>query len=119
MRFESSIVTRSGVVVLALIGLVVAWHGVSAALEGDFTRIDGRVQWISGQKMVVAPVNGGVSIPVDLGRVPVQQYVGVMPGSWVSVTGLPSLDVRRVIAMSVTPVEGPEEQITLLPRTAP
>jgi hypothetical protein len=60
-----------------------------------------------------------VSIPVDLLRVPVDQYVGVMPGSWVGVTGLPSLDVRRIIATSVTPLEAAAEQVTLLPRTAP
>jgi hypothetical protein len=39
--------------------------------------VEGRVQWIAGTKMSVIPRAGGPPFSVDLGRVPLEQYMGV------------------------------------------
>ena len=73
-----------------------------AAAQGQRLRVDGRVQWVSSQKMMVIPDTGGLPVPVDLTRVPLGDYATLGPGSWVAVEGVVSSDGRRLIATSIS-----------------
>jgi hypothetical protein len=69
--------------------------------------VEGRVQWISGQRMVVAPVGavvapaGTSAINVDLSRVGQDEYSGLAAGDPVVVSGTVSSARDRIIATSV------------------
>lgn len=85
-------------------------------------RVDGRVQWIAGEKMLVVPDAGGVPVNVDLSRVPQDQYAGLAAGHGIVVSGVVSSDGRWIIASSVTPTGAWEErvggeQVTVRPHT--
>ena len=73
--------------------------------------VEGRVQWIAGTKMSVIPRAGGPPFSVDLGRVPLEQYMGVKEGHPIRINGVLSVDGRRVIATAVEPLEGWEERV--------
>ena len=75
-----------------------------SAAQDDTVRIEGKVAWISGEKMVVAPP-GGLPVPVDLSQVDQDQYSALLSGDRVIVTGRLSPDRDRVVAMSVQRVE--------------
>ena len=60
----------------------------------------GRVQWISGQTLILAPDRGG-SLRVDLTRVDQSDYQGLGPGARVIVSGVVSEDGNYLIGLSV------------------
>ena len=62
--------------------------------------LDGRVQWIAGQKLMLL-VNGGGGVDVDITRVPLDQYRMLTQGDPVVVIGTVSRDNRRVFASAV------------------
>lgn len=76
----------------------------------------GRVQWIAAERMVVATdcllLDSGclsASLSIDLRRVPLSEYRGVRPGSWVTVSGAVVHDgIHRIIATSVRLIEALE-----------
>jgi hypothetical protein len=83
------------VVVLLLLGTL-----APAGAQEQVVRLDGRVQWVASQTMVVSLDTGG-SINVDLVRVPQDQYATLSPNERVTVIGLITDRSRRVIGTSV------------------
>ena len=86
----------------------------------DYVRMDGTVQWISGQNLVlvldvpagppsyvitgqyVVPVPGPrQTVNVDLSQLPQSEYAFLRPGERVSVIGAVSHDRRRLIGASI------------------
>ena len=66
----------------------------------QLVRVDGLVQWIGGEQMVVQADNG-VSIGVDLASVPQDEYAGLGVRDRVAVFGMASPDGRRLIGTSI------------------
>ena len=73
-----------------------------AAGQPGFMQVDGWVQWVSGQRLQFV-LDNGLSISVDLTRVPQSQYQSLSPGTRdrVTVIGVISQDNRRLVAQSV------------------
>jgi hypothetical protein len=95
---------------LAMVGLaLLAWAGAIAPAtpQGQYLEVEGWVQWVAAQRLPLV-LDNGLSISVDLSRVPQDQYQGLGPGSRgrLSVVGVVSPDNRRLIATSVTRVQG-------------
>jgi hypothetical protein len=78
-----------------------------ATAQGQRMEVEGWVQWVSAQRLQLV-LDNGLSISVDLTRVPQDQYQGLSPGmrDRVYVTGVVSPDKRRLIASSVTRLGG-------------
>jgi hypothetical protein len=72
----------------------------SAVAEAQLVRVDGLVQWIGGQQMVVQ-ADTGPSLEVDLTSVPQDEYAGLSVRDRVAVFGMVSPDGRRVIGTSI------------------
>ena len=92
-----------GAVAIAAL-ITTLWIGVGRAAH-EVVRIEGRILWISGETMVVAPYTvvafGAGAINVDLSQVDQDEYARLVTGYPVVVTGTVD-DVRnRVIATSV------------------
>ena len=94
---------------VVLIGAAVTsmlWAGVGVAQETPI-RILGRVEWISGQVMVIAPYGmviapaGTTAINIDLSQVDQDEYQGLVTGDPVLVTGTVPRARNRVTATSV------------------
>jgi hypothetical protein len=95
--------TRKIIVAFVLVLLVLgagATFGPPATAEEQVVRVDGLVQWIGGQQMVVQ-ADTGPSIGVDLTSVPQDEYAGLTVRDRVAVIGLVSPDGRRVVGTSV------------------
>ena len=71
-----------------------------AAAQEQVVRVDGLVQWIGGQQMVVQ-ADTGPSVGVDLTGVPQDEYAGLGVRDRVAVIGMVSPDGRRVIGTSI------------------
>jgi hypothetical protein len=71
-----------------------------AAAQEQMVRVDGLVQWIGGQQMVVQ-ADTGPSVGVDLTSVPQDEYAGLGVRDRVAVIGMVSPDGRRVIGTSI------------------
>jgi hypothetical protein len=75
--------------------------------------VEGRVEWIAGEVMVVSPYGlvlapGGTSaINIDLSQVSQDQYEGLTEGDSVLVRGVVSPSRTRVIATSIERTEPP------------
>ncbi len=102
---------------LAACALFALWP-VTAATAQD-VRVDGRVQWIAGTKLSLIPRAGGTPISVDLSRVPLEQYAGVREGNPVRISGVASVDNRRMIATDVEPLAGWQERVDGQPVLVP
>jgi hypothetical protein len=88
-------------VVAGLVALVcVVVPGVGQA---QYMQVEGWVQWVAADRMQLV-LDNGLSISVDLTRVPQSQYQGLGPGQRdrVMVVGVIAPDNRRFIASSVT-----------------
>jgi len=73
---------------------------VGAAQE-DLVHVDGRVLWIAGQTMVVAPYAiGSGSINIDLAQASQDEYMRLTTGDSVTVTGTIAQEGNRVFATS-------------------
>ena len=91
-------------IVLAIAGwLVLAGTLGPAAGQGQYMQVDGWVQWFSADKLQLV-LDSGLSISVDLTRVPQGEYqaLRIGPRDRVSVVGVVSADNRKLIASSVT-----------------
>ena len=71
-----------------------------AGAQEQVVRVDGLVQWIGGQQMVVQ-ADTGPSVGVDLASVPQDEYAGLGVRDRVAVIGRVSPDGRRVIGTSI------------------
>ncbi len=67
----------------ALVTLVM----LSVDADAEMWRFVGRVLWVSGSEMILAPPNGP-SVRIDLTRLPQEDYRGLTGGDWVAVTGV-------------------------------
>ena len=86
--------------ILALVSSLVGSIAPVVAAQEQVVRIDGLVQWVGGQQMVVQTDNGP-SVGVDLTSVPQDEYAGLGVRERVAVIGMVSSDGRRVIGTSV------------------
>ena len=93
--------------IAGLVLLVCASATAPATAQGQYLQVEGWVQWISAQRLQLV-LDNGLSISVDLTRVPQDQYQGLSSGlrDRVAVVGVVSPDNRRLIASSVTRVQG-------------
>jgi len=66
--------------------------------------IEGKVTWIAGTKMAMAPP-GGLPVTIDLSQADLSDYASLLSGDRVIVTGIAPLGENRVIATSVRRVE--------------
>jgi hypothetical protein len=94
---------RSVLVAFAILALAPSLVGTitpAAAAQEQVVRIDGRVQWIGGQQMIVQ-ADAGPSVGVDLTSVRQDEYAGLNVRDRVAVIGMVSPDGRHVIGMSI------------------
>jgi hypothetical protein len=80
--------------------LVVMIASVASAQDLPI-QIEGRVTWIAGQGMAVAPDGNTPTVNVDISRVPQDQHANLREGDRVVVTGAVNNERTRVIAASV------------------
>ena len=71
-----------------------------AAAQGFPVQVQGRVTWIAGQVLMIAP-DGNPSVNVDISQVPQDQRVTLREGDRVVVTGTINNERTRVVATSV------------------
>jgi hypothetical protein len=83
-----------GALALTLVG------APAPAAAQRYVQLDGRVQWIAGQKLMLLLSNGG-GIDVDIAQVPLDQYRTLTQGDPVVVVGTVSRNNRRVFASAV------------------
>ncbi len=81
--------------------------------EEQIIRVDGLVQWIGGQQMIVQ-ADTGLSVDVDLASVRQDEYAGLGVRDRVAVTGMVSPDGRRLIGTSI--VRSPRAREAPAPR---
>ena len=102
-RNEFGRTLATAVTVAAFVGGL--WVGVGAAQEPS--RMQGRVLWILGETMAVAPYglvlapSGTAGLNVDLSQLSQDEYMGLAPGDSVDVIGTVTSERDRVIATSV------------------
>jgi len=89
-------------VVAIVLSLVLAGTLAPAAAQGQYMRVDGWVQWFSADRLQLV-LESGLSISVDLSKVPQSEYqaLGIGPRDRVTVVGVVSPDNRRLIASSI------------------
>ena len=91
---------------LVAVALVLAAVGIAGAQEQSML-VEGRVQWISGQRMSVAPIGaviapaGTSAIKVDLSQVAQDEYSGLVQGDPIAIMGTVSSARDRIIATSI------------------
>ena len=87
----------------------------SAYSQQRYLRLEGHVQWIAGQTMILATTTDGTdsyiprslwSIRVDLTRVPQDEYAALAQGDLVTVTGALSDDNSWLVGTSIERPEG-------------
>ena len=78
-------------------GLSLAFLGALAPAEAQKrnVQLEGRVQWIAGQKLLLLP-DVGSGIDIDISQVPLDEYRGLSQGDRVIVGGVVSSDNRKV-----------------------
>ena len=82
--------------------LVVALAFASAAMaQPRYVRLTGWVQWIAGEKLMLVLDNDFGSVPVDLRRVPLDEYRTLTQRDQVIVIGVVSEDNRGIAGTSV------------------
>ena len=87
----------------------------SAYSQERYLRLEGHVQWIAGQTMILATNTDGTdsyiprslwTIRVDLRDVPQDEYAALAQGDVVTVTGVLSDDNSRLVGTSIERPEG-------------
>ena len=80
---------------------------VPGLAQAQYMQVEGWVQWVAADRMQLV-LDNGLSISVDLTRVPQRQYQSLGPGQRdrVIVVGTIAPDNRRFIATSVTRTSG-------------
>ena len=89
--------SRKGLLAAALAGVVMLSVVGSAYSQERYLRLEGHVQWIAGQTMILATNTDGMdsyvpralwSVRVDLREVPQDEYDTLTQGDFVIVTGI-------------------------------
>ena len=91
-------VNRHAILAAAL--AVLAVSPVPAAAQGRQVQLDGVVQWIAGDKLMLI-LDSGPSVAVELRQVRQDQYSTLTQRDRVTVLGTVSPDNRRVYATSI------------------
>jgi hypothetical protein len=83
--------------------VIAAWlaaAGVAAAQDLPIL-IEGRVAWMAGAVLVLAP-DGNASVNIDISQVPQDQRATLREGDRIVVAGAADNERRRVIASTIT-----------------
>ena len=96
MRREIAIAFAVSTLVMSVVGGLIP----PAAAQERTVRVDGLVQWIGGDQMIVQ-ADKGPSVGVDLTSVPQEEYAGLGVRDRVAVIGMVSPDGRKVIGTAI------------------
>jgi hypothetical protein len=99
--------TRRLLLVALLVPALLAAALAPAGAQARPVRFEGTVQWVAGQSMLVA-LDNGLSVNVDLVRVPQGQYLVLGRGERVLVSGTIASGSRTVTGFSVERVTATE-----------
>jgi hypothetical protein len=91
--------TAAALAILLVTALLIG-TSTPAGAQNQPVRFDGRVQWVAGQLMAVG-LDSGLSVSVDLARVPLDQYTVLGRGERVIIIGVITDGNRRVLGTSV------------------
>jgi hypothetical protein len=86
--------------------LVLVLSFTPATAQVRYVRVTGWVQWIAGERLMLALDDGSGVVPVDLTRVPLDEYRTLSGRDQVVVTGVPWDDNRGVFGLSIVPLPG-------------
>ena len=101
-RFESLVVSA---LTLAVVLMVIRDASAQERPAGERpVTIEGKVTWIAGNTMAVAPP-GGLPVTIDLSQADLSDYASLLSGDWVIVTGTAPIGDNRVIATAVKRIE--------------
>jgi cold shock CspA family protein len=106
MRRANAVAIGKRCLVAVVVSLVLCGAVAPGAAQERVVRVEGRVQWIAGEKMMLIPDSGALPIEVDITQVPQDNYQTLKAGDPVVVSGVVSPDNRKVIATSVQPAGG-------------
>ena len=81
--------------------LIVALAFAPALAQPRYVQLTGWVQWIAGEKLMLALDDGSGVVPVDLTQVPLDEYHTLSGHDQVMVTGVASEDNRSVFGLSI------------------
>lgn len=87
-------------IVVLLISVLLPVPPGPAGAQDRPVRFNGRVQWVAGQVMAVQ-LDSGLSVSVDLVRVPQDEYAVLIPSERVVVIGVVTDRSRRVLGRSI------------------
>jgi len=73
---------------------------LSAVAQEPTVQVEGRVAWIAGQVLAIAP-DGNPSINVDISKVPQDQRAALREGERIVVTGGVNNERTRLVATSI------------------
>jgi cold shock CspA family protein len=106
MRRANAAVIGKRCLVAVVASLVLFGVVAPGAAQDKVVRLQGRVQWIAGEKMMLIPDTGGLPIEIDIKQVPQDDYRTLAEGDPVAVSGVVSPDGRKLIATSIQPAGG-------------
>ena len=106
MLRETDALIMKRCLVALFVSLVVMGAVAPVTAQGQYVSVDGRVQWIAGNKMMLIPDSGALPIDIDITRVPLGDYRSLRQGDPVVVSGVVSSDGRRVLGTSVRSLGG-------------
>ena len=81
--------------------LIVALAFAPALAQPRYIELTGWVQWIAGEKLMLALDDGSGVVPVDLTQVPLDEYHTLSGHDQVMVIGVVSEDNRGVFGLSI------------------
>ena len=103
MRRDNAVVNGRRCLIAVVAALVVCGTFTAALAQGQVVTLQGRVQWIAGEKMMLIPDNGDRPVEVDLKKTPLGDYETLTEGDPVVVSGEVSSDGTKLIARSIQP----------------
>ena len=104
MRSGNADVIGKRCLVAVVTALVVLGAFAPAAPQGQAMTLQGRVQWIAGEKMMLIPDNGDPPVEVDLKKASLDDYRTLTEGDRIVVSGVVSEDGTKLIALSIQPI---------------
>jgi len=106
MRRAHAVVIGKRCLGVVVVSLVLFGALAPGAAQDKVVSVQGRVQWIAGEKMMLIPDSGAPPVEIDIKQVPLDNYRTLKEGDPVLVSGVVSRDGRKLIATSVQPVGG-------------
>ena len=106
MRRAHAVVIGKRCLGAVVVSLVLFGALAPGAAQDKVVSVQGRVQWIAGEKMMLIPDSGAPPVEIDIKQVPQDNYRTLKEGDPVVVSGVVSPDNRKVIATSVQPAGG-------------